>query len=616
MALMSYLTRDRHGTYYFRRVIPAGLRPFMPAPWQGRANWKRSLRTKDPKEAKARTARLLSESTADFAAAERAQRGEPATVSRTAARFDATLLAELEAAAIRQTLEADEEQRREGDDRRHLQNPEERAGWSHLTAVPFGRKGMMDDHAEILGDVLEELAADYRTALSKHDTTIVSAELRAALRPLGLFGKLTPDEEHEAGMAVLRGTVKAHNLLLQRHAGEVVETPKPAADKGPKLSEAFEFWKEGGNAAGARKPGPNTVREAQHAVRRFTEWHGDMRLGDITREKAREFKEALARVPTRLPRKLLALSMREVLKHPDAIGQPVHANTVNKALHLLGAILSKAVRDGRMDALPTFVNPFDKGIKFTVDERQREEEKFFTAVELQAIFTAGVFTAGQRPVGGAGEAAYWLPAMALMSGARQGELAQLRIEDLKRDPETGVWYLDISTQGGRTIKTASSRRKVPLHPSLERIGLLRYRQHLLDQGRPEASSLWPELQSDGQGRLAGPWSKWFARWLAKAAGIDEPGKVFHSFRHTMKRMARDAGLSEEMHDALTGHSGGGVGRSYGKGFGLKQLSEAIARIETPPPLLTLEWQPAEEDPKPRRKRRPASEMMKLRRPAR
>jgi hypothetical protein len=36
-----------------------------------------------------------------------------------------------------------------------------------------------------------------------------------------------------------------------------------------------------------------------------------------------------------------------------------------------------------------------------------------------------------------------------------------------------------------------------------------------------------------------------------------------------------------LHDALTGHSGGGVGRSYGGGFGLKALAEAIGRIEVP-----------------------------------
>lgn len=52
MGLMNYLLRDRHGTHYFRRAIPAELRPVMPAPWAGKANWKASLQTEDPATAK------------------------------------------------------------------------------------------------------------------------------------------------------------------------------------------------------------------------------------------------------------------------------------------------------------------------------------------------------------------------------------------------------------------------------------------------------------------------------------------------------------------------------------------------------------------------------------
>jgi hypothetical protein len=46
-------------------------------------------------------------------------------------------------------------------------------------------------------------------------------------------------------------------------------------------------------------------------------------------------------------------------------------------------------------------------------------------------------------------------------------------------------------------------------------------------------------------------------------------------------MCRDGGLTEELHDALTGHAGGGVGRSYGGGFGLKALADALGSIEVP-----------------------------------
>ena len=129
-----------------------------------------------------------------------------------------------------------------------------------------------------------------------------------------------------------------------------------------------------------------------------------------------------------------------------------------------------------------------------------------------------------------------------------------------------------------------------LHPTLEAAGLLRYRQSLLDAGAGPESPLWPGVEADSEGRRAGPWSKWFNRYLRNQAGVEDPAKVFHFFRHTFKRMARDANLQEEMHDFMTGHAGGGgVGRGYGRGFGLKAMAVEMAKIEAPEAVRGLRW---------------------------
>lgn len=66
-------------------------------------------------------------------------------------------------------------------------------------------------------------------------------------------------------------------------------------------------------------------------------------------------------------------------------------------------------------------------------------------------------------------------------------------------------------------------------------------------------------------------------------GIGESRKVFHSFRHTFKRLTRDAGIPEEMHDALTGHGDdkGSVGRRYGRGVSLPVLAARTREIQAP-----------------------------------
>ena len=601
MALMTYLLRDKAGTYYFRRCIPAVLRPFMPAPFTGKREWKRTLGTKDPLKAKRLKRGPEAECDANFEEAGRASRGgEP--ISRSPSTSPSNLRPEdVELDAMAELLTADEADRVDGDSRRQHQSPEERAQWPDLVPVPFGRRGMAEDEQLGHGEALELLNEDFRQALSRSDPSIVDAELRALLRRRGVAADPLSDGYYQLGMAMLRGHVRAYGLLLRRHKGEVVRTPTPSTGRGPKLSQAYEAWKAGSGVRGGRMPTSGTILEADYAVRRLTEWHGDLPLGDLTRERTREFRDALAKVPIRMTGDLRGLPLRDLLSRDLSAYPPQHAASVNKHLNLLSAIVSHAEAAGRLDAVPNFKNPFGRGLKLAVDARAASRRLPFSVVDLRAIFSTGVFAAAERSTGGGGEAAFWLPLLALLSGARQGELAALRVMDLAQEPESGVWHFDIGTTGGRSIKTASSRRKVPIHPELLRIGLLRYREGLLGSRAGMSAPLWPHIDGDNAGRRGGPWSQWFTRYLRGRAGIKEPGKVFHSFRHTFKDACRDAGLREEVHDALTGHAGnGGIGRSYGQGFGLEALAVEVERIAVPAVLAGLIWEPG---PAPRARRR-------------
>ena len=53
--------------------------------------------------------------------------------------------------------------------------------------------------------------------------------------------------------------------------------------------------------------------------------------------------------------------------------------------------------------------------------------------------------------------------------------------------------------------------------------------------------------------------------------------------------AKTPGLAKSCMMLSPGHSGGGVGRSYGGGFGLKVLADAIGRIEVPEAAKSLVW---------------------------
>ena len=46
--------------------------------------------------------------------------------------------------------------------------------------------------------------------------------------------------------------------------------------------------------------------------------------------------------------------------------------------------------------------------------------------------------------------------------------------------------------------------------------------------------------------------------------------------------ADEQGMTEEVHDALTGHANGSVGRSYGHGMPVAVLAEAMAKVRYGP----------------------------------
>jgi integrase len=233
------------------------------------------------------------------------------------------------------------------------------------------------------------------------------------------------------------------------------------------------------------------------------------------------------------------------------------------------------------------VNPFGKDVKVRVDKTADDGREIFQPSDLAAIFGSAIFTHGHRPIAGGGEAAFWFPLIALLSGMRLEEIAGLRLRDLCQDEQTGAWVFDVHERGGREVKTAASIRKVPVHSELERIGLLRYRHSVAGAGLD--GSLWPALRPLDGRPLSTQWSKWFGRFLRGKAGITDRRKVFHSFRHAFKRMARDAGIPEEIHDAMTGHAGGGgVGKRYGRGVSLKPLMNAVERIPVPEAVSGLE----------------------------
>jgi len=181
----------------------------------------------------------------------------------------------------------------------------------------------------------------------------------------------------------------------------------------------------------------------------------------------------------------------------------------------------------------------------------------FTDEELAQIFGAAWFKDGKGELTAVGTyrtflpVYYWLPLIGLYTGARINEICQLRLDDI-RQTSTGVWFFDITDEAeDQSVKTANSRRNVPIHASLMDLGLLDWVGALRAAGHER---LFPELTYDAIKGYSKAAVKWFSRYLGGFGWPRDGRKTFHSFRHTfLSRAINDFGLDPNAVAQVTGH---------------------------------------------------------------
>jgi integrase len=214
-------------------------------------------------------------------------------------------------------------------------------------------------------------------------------------------------------------------------------------------------------------------------------------------------------------------------------------------------------------------NPFTD-VEVSVPKKiiTRETGRGFSDAEAQIILTAASSTmvrdertASRR----------WMPWLLAYTGARAGELAQLRAGDvdltrkaIRFDPTAG------------TVKTGKMR-VIPIHDHLIEQGLLEFVKGVLAVKSPEGGLFYEGrndagkiLRSDG---VANKLSKW-----VRSLGITDPGvSPNHGWRHMFKTRARRAGIDQGIRDAICGHSSRSVAQDY-EHVDVEDMAEAIKRF--------------------------------------
>ncbi|UYQ73977.1 hypothetical protein OF122_09530 [Pelagibacterium flavum] len=219
------------------------------------------------------------------------------------------------------------------------------------------------------------------------------------------------------------------------------------------------------------------------------------------------------------------------------------------------------------------VNPFD-GVKVAVARSGPTKGKF-QEEDAEIILRATLKPLSARTSDHLKLAVRWVPWLCAYTGARSGEMTQLRKQDIQWHRD-GFWMLNITPDAG-TVK-GSMPRTVVLHDHLIEQGFVDF----VAQAKPGALFYDPAAfkSSDLVDPLNPPRPPYvimrqkLADWVRKL-GVTDPGVgPNHGWRHTFKRRAARAKIEERIRDAFCGHADMKVGRTY-ELPDIDELAEAI-----------------------------------------
>jgi integrase len=307
-----------------------------------------------------------------------------------------------------------------------------------------------------------------------------------------------------------------------------------------------------------RKPG--TLRTYSVPMRLLRELLGaHTAMSSIAREDVENLFQVLVRLPKNAAQRYPALTLREAITQADKdgneerLGGKVLANYFNN----ISGFFNFAVSQGLMPQNPAS----DRYLRAAFEVREQEDAPLFSIDELNRLFRAPLYKGckddgtGYAKVGPnrPRRGRFWVPLVGLFHGLRLNEAGQLETADVKE--ENGIMYLyvressDDAAPTQKSIKTAQSKRRVPVHPEMFKLGFREFVQaRRQDRAEPR---LFPELTRSKSGYVSDSFGKWFKRFIKNAVG-PECRATFKSFRHQFRSALFDADVSIPVTEALGG----------------------------------------------------------------
>jgi integrase len=266
----------------------------------------------------------------------------------------------------------------------------------------------------------------------------------------------------------------------------------------------------------------NTRNEAKRYIKLFIEQTGDLRISELKVKHAYDWAQMM---------------------HDAGSSN----SRIKAAISYVRGLLQWCIERGHIEQ-----NPWETTLKLKNYGVKKQHYKPFTKTQLHNLFALDMKTEDRL-----------LLTILVSTGMRLDEAALLSWDNIKIEGEA-VPHFDLL---GGIVKNTGSERFVAIPDVLLR------RLPTKGQGRLFSYPI------DADGKAQRKASERLGKHIHKIRS--DPKQVTHSLRGTLKDLLRDAGVSKEVNDFITGHDQGDQAGNYGQGPSLKVRQEAVNRIEHP-----------------------------------
>ena len=404
-------------------------------------------------------------------------------------------------------------------------------------------KAQLDAHRSMKSSPLSgpnRLADDLDALLPNVETDAREALLAAGVDP-------SDRNLSRAVDAIYLGTMGAQALYEKGVEPPPVES---APIGGTTVLEAATAYQDAPDVATTEK----TRRQLLSSARLFSDHVGrDKPVAAIVGRDAVTFLDRLARISPeyRRDRRAGAMTLAEIEADYSTAGDGLSAATLNRHAMHLRVLINWLI--ARHELPEEHRNPFDR------KSRRVKSDGYEPATdgEIAALLAGAHLPTEQAKT--FKEAVGWLVMLAIYTGAREGELCALTVDDVME--KDGTRYLAV--QDG---KTEAARRVVPIHGDLIAAGFLRYVETC-------KGALFGVTEGTVAKRFPG---------YRRGRGVDRPRVTFHSLRKSFTAKLEDAGVPSDTVAQLIGHKSG---RSFTfsvyspHGPSLRTLASAVAKVD-------------------------------------